>query len=526
MSTWHTARFVRKGNYLAGSFIKPPEIDGYINSVNPGNLQDLIGKFPFSESSVETAIMYALDALPKWHRAGLETRMLCMHRYRDQLASHIELLASFVTRETGKPFWEAHSEVLATIKRIDITLEHGLPLIESWRLHELEGGCEYHPRGIVAVLGTHNLPLLTPNTHIIPCLLAGNVVIFKPSKYTPAVGQLIAEFIDRARFPKGVFSMIQGSGKVVGRDLATHPEIDSIHLEGSVETAYDLRKSTLKQPWKRLVLNSCGRGSAIVLEDADVDKAIHEVLVGALLTAGQRRSSTARVILHKAVHERFVKRFLQVLKRVSVGYGLHEGVFLGPLISEASRQRFLLYVDAMEAEGHEILYQGDKLDLEPNGYYIKPSLVQINPSAERKFLTSEDINGPAIELYLAENFEEAIAIHNQSRFGLVSAIFTKNEDYKKEAKYAIRTGAMNFNRSTISLSARLPLDGQFASGNGIPLGLHAIRSASYPMAFLDDSRPFHLSSLMPGITWPPPEEFEDADDTVRTESGVSVNRIV
>ena len=507
MSVWKEPRFLRRGNYLHGSFIKHPEIDGYINSLNPGNLDDPIGKFPFSESAADSAVGCAREAFPMWHRGGLEARVACVHRLRDQLAAHMEQLATLITRETGKPLWEAHAEVLATIKRIDVTLEHGIPQLEGWRLKELEGGCEFHPRGVIAVLGAYSLPLLVPHTHLIPALLAGNVVILKPSKYTPAVGQLIAQMFDMARFPRGVFGMVQGSGRVVGSRLATHPDVDAVHMDGSLETAYELRKLTLNMPWKRLVLNACGRGTAIVLDDADVDKAAYEIIVGAFLTTGQRRSSTTRVIVTRSIADALIERLVQITQRLHIGHGFDDNIYMGPLISEAARRRFQHYLDVARKEGHEELRRGGRLDREPRGYYVSPSILLIHPNIKRHFPSNELIVGPALEIHIASSFDEAAEIHNQSRLRLVTSLFTQDEMWVKEARYCLQTGVLNLNRSTVSLSARLPLEGQFGSSNGIPMGLFAIRACSYPLAFLEDSRPFDPNAVMPGIDWP-----EDEDD--------------
>lgn len=509
MSIWHTARFVRKGNYLNGSFIKLPDVDGYINSLNPGDHRDTIGKFPFSETGADIAVGCARQALPGWHRLGLEARKAALLRYKTQLETSQELLSLYLTRETGKPLWETRSEVAVTIRQVDVTLEQGLPQLEPWRLHDIDGGCEYHPRGVVAVIGSFNLPLLAPNTHIIPALLAGNTVVFKPSKYTPALGQLISEMLDRARLPRGVFNLVQGNGATVGKRLVLNPDVDAIHLEGAVDTGLEIKQLTLHQPWKRLVLNTCGRGTAIVLDDADLDKAAHEIIAGAYLTAGQRRSSTARVIATKGIAPKLAMRLKQVMRRISIGYGLYSDVFSGPLISEKYRKVFLAYQEAIEQEGHEILVRGERLDLEPNGFYVKPALIRILPEIRREAPSSELIVGPALELQVAEDFQHAVQLHNESRLGLVTSLFTKRADMVTEARYALRVGALNVNRSTLILSTKLPLEGQSASGNGLPGGIFAVRSVSFPQAWIEDHHPFDRNTIMPGLKWP---EFSVDDD--------------
>ncbi len=502
MSIWENLSFVRKGNYLNGSFIKLPDVDGHINSVNPGDLEDRIGRFPFTRSAVTPAVGFAREAFPAWHRLGLHDRADRLRHYRENLATNVDLLAWTISRETGKPRWEAHAEVLATIKRIDVTLEEGLPLVQGWRPSGLEGGCEFHPRGVVAVLGTYSMPLLSPNTHIVPALLAGNTVILKPSKYCPAVGQLIAEMIDRARLPRGVFGMILGSGKAVGARLAGHRDVDAVHFDGSLETAQQLRGSLLKQPWKRQVFNTCGRGTAIVLDDADLDKAAYEVAYGGCLTGGQRRSSTSRVIVTGGIAERFIQRLAEGVDGMAIGNGLTQDVFLGPLISETARRRYVMYQKETEKAGHEIIRRGRRLKLEPNGYFVRPSLARIDPKVKRTFPTGEDIVGPALEVFVAADFDEAVAIHNRSIRGLVTSIFTQSRGQVEEARYRLRVGNVNWNRATVIISARLPLDGQRASGDGAPMGIFAVRTCAFPMSFVEDTRPFDPAGVMPGITWP------------------------
>ena len=511
MSIWESLTFVRKGNYLNGSFVKLPDVDGYINSVNPGNLEDRVGRFPFTRSAVAPAVGFSRDAFPAWHKTRIEARAEPILRLRAQLAENIDLVAWTIARETGKPRWEAHAEVLATIKRIDVTLEEGAPLLQGWRPPGLAGGCEFHPRGVVAVLGTYAMPLLSPVAHIVPALLAGNTVILKPSKYVPAVGQIIAELMDRARFPRGVFGMILGNGKSVGARLADHRDVDALHLDGALETAQQLRKRLLRQPWKRQVFNACGRGTAIVLDDADLDKAAYEVAYGACLTAGQRRSSTARVIVTRKIADTFVDRLAQGLDSMRIGNGLTEEVFLGPLVSETARRRFLAYVRSVAKAGHEVIRKGERVRREPGGYYVRPSLVRIDPGAWRTYPTAEDIVGPALEVFVADDFDDALSIHNRSISGLVTSVFTQSRSLVEEARYQLRVGNVNWNRATVIISARLPLDGQRASGSGAPMGIFAVRTCAYPMSFVEDTRPFDPETVMPGIQWPRLDHSETGD---------------
>lgn len=509
MSIWLTTRFMRKNNYLHGSFIKLPDVDGYINSLNPGDTRDVIGRFPFSETGADIAVGCAREAFPAWHRLGTTERRNILQRFRMQLETSQEPLVAYLMRETGKPMWETQAEVVACIRHVEVSLDQGAQQLEPWRLTDLEGGCEFHPRGVAVVLGCYNLPLLTPVAQLVPALLAGNTIVFKPSKYTPAIGQLIAELIDRARLPRGVFNLVQGNGGSVGKRLAANPDVDILLMEGSIETGLDIRQTTLAQPWKRLVLNTCGRGTAIILDDADVDKAVYELISGAYLTTGQRRSSTARVIVTRPIAERVSNRLRQVIARLQIGHGYRNDIFFGPLISEKYRKAYLGWAEAMQQEGHTMLAMGERLDLDPPGYFVTPTLARVNPKVAREVASAELVVGPALEMQVVDDFAHAVEVHNQSRLGLVTSLFTRSVELAREARFLLRTGALNVNRSTISLSARLPLEGFGASSAGYPSGIYAARACSFPVAWLDDQRAFERSQLMPGIHWP---EFQAEDD--------------
>lgn len=509
MSIWLTTRFMRKNNYLHGSFIKLPDVDGYINSLNPGDTRDVIGRFPFSETGADIAVGCAREAFPAWHRLGAQERRTILQRFRMQLETSQEPLVAYLMRETGKPLWETQAEVVACIRHVEVSLDQGVQQLDAWRLTDLEGGCEFHPRGVAVVLGCYNLPLLTPVSQLVPTLLAGNTVVFKPSKYTPAIGQLIAELIDRARLPRGVFNLVQGNGGSVGKRLAANPDVDLLLMEGSIETGLDIRQATLAQPWKRLVLNTCGRGTALVLDDADVDKAVYELISGAFLTTGQRRSSTARLIVTRAIADKIANRLRQVIARLQIGHGHRNDIFFGPLISEKYRKAYLAWTDAMQREGHTMLSLGERLELDPPGYFVSPTLVRVNPNVQRDVASAELVVGPALEMQVVEDFAHAVEVHNQSRLGLVTSLFTRSTELAREARFALRTGALNVNRSTISLSARLPLEGFGASSAGYPSGIYATRACSFPVAWLDDQRAFERNQLMPGVHWP---EFQVDDD--------------
>ena len=265
----HQERLLRRGDYIWGSWLKPERVDGYIVGVNPGDLSDVPGRFSFSEQSVHDAVESAVRGAKHWRRVSRMERAKAVRKYRDVLHKHQERFAILITRETGKPLWESRQEVIASVRAVDLLLDEGMALLEPRILHEREARSDYRPRGVVGILTPFNLPLLIATLKTCAALLAGNSVVLKPSKFTPGVGQAVAELFDRCRLPRGTFNMIQGSGKGIGQRLATHEGLDALLFSGTFQTAAILRKATVDRPELPTFLQCGGKGAAVVLGGCD-----------------------------------------------------------------------------------------------------------------------------------------------------------------------------------------------------------------------------------------------------------------
>lgn len=516
---WKTERPPRKGNYLHGSFIKLPEVDGYIQSVNPGNTRDQLGQFPYSLGSVDFAVECARSVQGRWHRTALGNRKLLLERYADALMGMKEALIAMIVREVGKPEWEADLELKATIKYIELVLEEGPSGLDPHHVPELDAMTERHPWGVCAVLGAFDRPLLSPNAHMVPALLAGNTVVFKPSRYAPVVGQLLAEAIDRAKFPRGVVNMVQGRGRQVGERLVAHPDVDAVMMHGADATARRIRRNLIDQPWKQLFCNTCSRGTAIVLDDAELDKAVYELVLGAYLTTGQRRSSTCRVLVTSRIADALIQRLTGVTNRLGIGYGFDDDVFMGPITSKRVRRRFLEFLQASVNAGMDLLTPSYPVEHHLPGYYVHPAVLYGSSLHLEREETSEHILGPVLEIYVVRDFAEAVELHNRSRNTAVTALFTRTVDYLHEARYLLRSQVINFNCSTVHLSSRLPLPGQERTEPRIGLAT-TLRRTARDVALYQDRKAFNPLSLLPGVRWPEvptaeeaPAEDDEADET-------------
>lgn len=364
------------GDYIGGQFTVTDRPDGEIKDYSPSDLSDLIIQVPFEHDRVEQACQRAKDAYKAWSRLTRDERKNYLLRLKEVFQNHQAQLAEAIARDTGKPMWEAKTEASALVAKIDITVNHSIQLVKDERIQNalpnVDGVIRYKPRGVMAVIGPFNFPVHLPNGHIIPSLLMGNTVVFKPSEQTPAVCQVYAQMFHLAQFPPGVFNMVFGDGEA-GRKLVVNENVDGILFTGSYEVGLKIKQETLTHYWKILALEMGGKNSTIIWEDADLEKAIYETLIGAFLTSGQRCACTSRIFVHEKIADEFTEKFYQAAKKLSIGHWTEE-VFMGPLINAAAVEKYIRFQEIANRENCESLMRGKSLDLKHKGHYVTPSI--------------------------------------------------------------------------------------------------------------------------------------------------------
>ncbi len=510
----HRERLLRRGDYIWGSWVKPERVDGYIVGVNPGDRTDVLGRFSFSEMSVDDAVAAAQRGSVFWRRVSRVDRAKTIRKYRDVLNKQQERFAVLISRETGKPLWEARQEVIASIRVVDLLLDEGMALLEPRVLNEREARSDYRPRGVVAILVPYNLPLLIPTLHACAALLAGNTVVLKPSKFTPGVGQGVAELMDRCKLPRGTFNLVQGSGTGIGQKLASHPGIDALLFSGGYGTAVALRKALSDRPELPTLIQCGGKGVALAIGGCNVDRAVFDVLVGAFLTCGQRFNSTGRVIVTEDIYDWFVEELMRRCSRVNVGYGFEPDTFIGPLISENFRTRYRRYGRILSTRGHSALADARNREVSGRrGFYVEPAVYAVDWENGHGFINDEP-PGPTVLLYKVRSWEEAVALHNRLLYRVSTSVFVSPESPElPELIGRLKTGALAINRSTIGASMRLPSVGLGRSSNGIPEGIDLLRFLSTPRSTLVELSPFDPSQAVPGLNW----DIDDEPISVEVE---------
>ncbi|HVO29725.1 MAG TPA: aldehyde dehydrogenase family protein [bacterium] len=489
-------RILPKGNYVNGSFLKPSKVDSYVERVNPGNLADRGARFPVSLSAVDHAVSCARQALPAWRDTPLLDRAAALRRFRENLDAHRDRLADTITRESGKPRWESLAEINLMMAKVDVTLEAGVSDVADFGPGGNAGICRYRPLGVCVVLAPFNFPGHLPASHFIPALATGNTVVYKPSPLTPGVGQVISDLVDRSKFPRGVFNMIQGDADV-GRALAIHADVNGVFLHGRWETGLSVQHDTVGQVRKLLALETGGKNAAIVLDAEAIDRTAYEIAFSAFVTAGQRCTATSRVFVTHDVAPKLLPKLIAWAKGVKVGDPFDESVFMGPLASDQAVKRLIRGIDAATAAGAEPLVSGGPAQTGKDGFYVRPSIHRLKVLGTSLYET-EELFAPDLAVYEVESVEHALEQCARSEYGLALAVFTSKRDLFDKVRRESRDGIVNWNRGTVGASSRLPLGGTGRSGNYRPTALHAVRYATWPQASMEDDRP-----SMDGVNIPP-----------------------
>lgn len=480
-----TDRYESAGDFIDGAWQKADVVDGSFERENPCRLNEVSFAFDWSLAHVDHAVDAARRAQPSWDRLGFEQRRELLLRFEQVLTARKSELAHAISIETGKPTWEALTEAGALAAKIRIMTNQGAKYTQHQYPEGVPGRYVHRPLGVLAVLGPFNFPLHLPNGHIIPALLNGNTVVVKPSELTSASMQMYMQCAIEAGLPAGVINMVLGAGQV-GAKLAAHEHVDGVLFTGSYETGLRIKRATLEQHWKLLALEMGGKNTSIVLEDADVEQVVHEVVQAAFLTCGQRCSATSRLIIRNEIIDDVIDALTAKASRITTGDSLTEEAYMGPLINKRAFDHFLsVQQDDEDGNLQRVLTGGaDRADL--NGYYVKPAIWRVRDNARAGGVhQSTEIFGPDLVLYGVDSDDEAAALAERTEYGLAMSVFTADRGRFDEFVYrGLRTGILNWNRSTAGASSQLPFGGVKKSGNHRPAAILAGLYCAYPQAQL------------------------------------------
>lgn len=437
-----------------------------IENRNPSDVSDLIGLYAqASPAQLDEALAAARRAQPTWWGVGIQKRHDVLMAIGTELMARADDIGRMLSREEGKPHAEGRGEVYRagqffTYFAAEVLRNQG-DLAESVR-PGIEIDVRREPIGVVAIISPWNFPIATPAWKIAPALAFGNAVIWKPANVTPASAVALTEIIARQDIPAGLFNLVTGSGLAVGQRLIESPQVDAISFTGSVPVGRGIAASAIANMTK-VQLEMGSKNPFLVMDDADLDLAVAHAANAAFGGTGQKCTAASRLIVHEAVHDQFVEKLATAAQALEVGHALEVGTQLGPVVSENQLKQNLAYVETGKEEG-ELVCGGTRLDRPTEGYYMAPTVFA--GTRNDMVINREEMFAPITCVIKAGSYGEALAIANDSPFGLTGGIMTTSLARAAHFRANMRAGCVMVNLPTAGTDYHVPFGGRGASSFG------------------------------------------------------------
>lgn len=473
-----------------------------IISANPVT-GEKIWEAPVGDADAE--VRAARGGWAKWAAQSHSFRIEALRRFSNIVRGKIDEFADLISRETGKPLWEARTEVETVVNKVDISVEAYFERTPSRKkegaLSE-QNALRHKPHGVLAVLGPFNFPAHLPNGHIVPALIAGNAVVFKPSEKTPAVGEFLVGCYHEAGVPEDVVRLLVG-GPEQGKELAAHEGIDGLLFTGSVRGGLALHQQFGPRPDKILALELGGNNPLVVWDAPDIDAAAALIVQSAYMTAGQRCTAARRLIVEEGKHEPLIEAVRKIIDRIIIGPpDADPQPFIGCVIDNASAETVTDgFLDLMMKGGNPIAHLRRVEDDKP---FLTPGLIDVTNVEDR---ADEEIFGPLLQVIRVPDFASALAESNNTRFGLSASLVSGSPDLYNRFWANSRAGIVNWNKPTNGASSAAPFGGIGFSGNHRPSAYYAADYCAYPVASAE--APAARAAIAIGLKDPPAEKTYD-----------------
>jgi len=472
-------------NYIDGAWSEAAQ---QFESLNPANIKETIGTAPLSgKKEVDQAVAAAKHAFGSWRDLSWVKRAEYIDAFAQLLKRDLAEISTLVTRECGKPINEGRADAVEALHMAQYMAGLGrVPngYTVSSEISAKDAFILRKPKGVIACITPWNFPSAIPLWVVLPSVLAGNTVVFKPAEQTPICGHKLMELFHEAGFPAGVINILHGTGEECGDPLVKHKDVAGILFTGSRAVGKYIQQVAAGEAYKFVATEMGGKNATIVLEDADLDIAVNACVLGAFKTSGQRCVSTSRIIIDKKIEPEFTKRYLEKVARIKIGNGIREEVFMGPLIEEGGVEKWKLHNAKAREEGAEVLIDGKELtDGEyACGNFVSPFVYRME-YRPNTFCLREEAFSPHVAIIPIDGMEQAVEVYNDTDYGLAMAVIT--EDYRKwrwvrdHADYGL--GYVNL--PSIGAEVHLPFGGVKASGNGHPGAEGILEAVTHRVAF-------------------------------------------
>jgi succinylglutamic semialdehyde dehydrogenase len=451
-------------------------VSNSIKSFNPATGEEIWSGEP-GDSTAEVAAARA--AFPEWAGHSVAYRTEALRRFANVVRKKEKEFATLIARETGKPFWETQTEVAAVINKVDISVNAYAERTPKRSVEAAMGSkvsVRHKPQGVLAVLGPYNVPAHLPNGHIVPALLAGNTVVFKPSEKTPASGEYLVRCFHEAGIPEGVLRLLIG-GPEEGRSLASQPDIDGLLFTGSVRAGTALHKQFAETPQKILALELGGNNPLVIWNPKDIEAVAAIAVQSAYLSAGQRCTAARRLIVEDGKEGPLVEAIAKMIDRIIVDEPFADPQpFMGPVIDNPSADHLQEQWMALMMKGGKPIRRLDRPY--ENRPYLTPALIDVTDAADRP---DDEIFGPVLQVIRVRDFDAAIEEANNTRFGLAASLVGGSPEQFERFWGHVRAGVVNWNKPTNGAPSNAPFGGIGCSGNHRPSGFYAADYCAYPV---------------------------------------------
>ena len=440
--------------------------DGEIENVNPSDVSDVIGRYAqASASQLDATLETARSAQAEWSKYQPERKQAVLMAVGSELMARAEELGTLLSREEGKPLAEGKGEVYRAGQFFTYYAAECLRQIGE-NADSVRAGVEIdvrrEPVGVVAVISPWNFPTATASWKIAPALCYGNAVVWKPANVTPASAVALTEVIAKQEIPKGLFSLVMGSGRNVGQRLVESPAVNAISFTGSVPVGKAIAAAAI-QNLTKVQMEMGSKNALAVMDDADIDLAVTLALGGAFGGSGQKCTASSRLIVHDAIHDAFVEKLVAGAKAMRVGHALEDNTQMGPVVSEDQLRQNLDYIDLGKSEGAELACGGTRLEMPHKGFYMSPG-VFLNTTNDMR-INREEMFAPLTSVIKVGSYDEALATTNDTNFGLTSGIVTRDLARATHFRRNAQTGVVTVN-PTAGTDYHVPFGGRGDSSYG------------------------------------------------------------
>lgn len=484
-----------KGQYINGVWIKGKGIT--LESINPAYGTLLWQGNNATEQEINEACRAAHYVLPAWSATPFEQRALITKEFAQQIEKKRAQLTQLISLETGKPLWESQTEVTAVIGKINLSIqayqERTWP--KETETPEANACLRYKPQGVVVVLGAFNFPAHLSNGHIVPALLAGNTILYKPSEQTPAVAEFIIQCWHDSGIPAGVINCLQGDA-TCGKTLLSQ-EIQGVYFTGSYPTGLRIHQQFSDRPEVILALEMGGNNPLLIDDISNLNAGVYQTLLSTIISSGQRCTCARRVMIPNSHHgDEFLKRFIKACQSIKVSsFDNQPEPFMGPVISHIQALKHLHAQKLLIEAGGESLLTMDLL-ADYTGL-LSPGIIDMT---RVKTPPDEELFAPFVQIHRYDSFDHAIQLANQTRYGLVAGLLSDKEERYQQFYQQVRAGLINWNRPTTGAASSLPFGGVGLSGNHRPSAYFAADYCAYPVASMEQPVLSTPAQLLPGIS--------------------------